>query len=135
MLTRYQFITLTFACGLSLLSTTAHSKQPAALYVAESSVLENTFQNVRDKNHKTLTPLNQNEDKRDIKITAHIRKAVHKLKALSVDAHNAKIITRAGVVTLRGPVETAAESLQLQEIATLTKGVVQVDNQLEAKAP
>ncbi len=135
MLTRYQFITLTFACGLSLLSTTAHSKQPAALYVAESSVLENTLQNVRDKNQKTLTPLNQNEDKRDIKITSHIRKAVNKLKALSVDAHNAKIITRAGVVTLRGPVETAAESLQLQEIATLTKGVVQVDNQLEAKAP
>lgn len=134
MLTRYRFITFTFACGC-LLSTTAHAKQPAALYVAESSVLENTLQNVRDKNQKTLTPLNQNEDKRDIKITAHIRKAVHKLKALSVDAHNAKIITRAGVVTLRGPVETAAESLQLQEIATLTKGVVQVDNQLEAKAP
>jgi hypothetical protein len=32
-------------------------------------------------------------------------------KSLSVDAHNAKIITRQSVVTLHGPVETQAESL------------------------
>ncbi|MGZ8907089.1 MAG: BON domain-containing protein [Methylobacter sp.] len=39
------------------------------------------------------------------------------------------------MVTLRGPVETAAESLKLQKIAEKTLGVVKVDNQLENKAP
>ncbi|WP_347989985.1 BON domain-containing protein [Methylomonas sp. AM2-LC] len=70
-----------------------------------------------------------------MKITAHIREAVIKDKALSVDAHNAKIVTINGVVTLRGPVETQAESEKLQKICTETPNVVQVDNQLEIKAP
>ncbi|TPQ24311.1 hypothetical protein C2U68_20405 [Methylomonas koyamae] len=52
-----------------------------------------------------------------------------------MDAHNAKIITRNGVVTLRGPVATTDESIKLQKICRETAGVVQVDNQLETKAP
>ena len=52
-----------------------------------------------------------------------------------MDAHNAKIITRNGVVTLRGPVANQAESKRLEKIAKKTRGVVGVDNQLENKAP
>ena len=62
-------------------------------------------------------------------------KAVVKNKSLSVDAQNVKIITRNGVVTLRGPVESEAESKKLEKIAKKTRGVVKVDNQLEIKAP
>jgi osmotically-inducible protein OsmY len=36
---------------------------------------------------------------------------------------------------LRGPVETEAESMKLQQIAKQTPGVVQIDNQLENIAP
>jgi osmotically-inducible protein OsmY len=122
--------------GLLVLSGAALAQQNSAIYMAENSPLENTRQNVRDKDNTTLTPQNQKQDKRDINITAHIRKAVHKDKSLSVDAHNAKIITRNRIVTLRGPVKTEAESLKLQDISTKTHGVVQVDNQLEIiKAP
>jgi hyperosmotically inducible protein len=121
--------------GLLSLSGAVLAEQNAAIYLAENSPLDNTQQNVRDKDNTTLTPQNQKQDKTDIKITAHIRKAVHKDKSLSIDAHNAKIITRNRVVTLRGPVETEAESLKLQEISTKMHGVVQVDNQLEIKAP
>jgi hyperosmotically inducible protein len=56
-------------------------------------------------------------------------------KSLSVNAQNVKIITRNGKVTLRGPVETEAESMKLQQIAKQTPGVVRVDNQLENIAP
>ncbi|WP_260839428.1 BON domain-containing protein [Methylomonas koyamae] len=63
------------------------------------------------------------------------RNTVLKDKSLSMDAHNAKIITRNGVVTLRGPVATTDESIKLQKICRETAGVVQVDNQLETKAP
>ena len=102
---------------------------------AENSAVENTQRNLRDKDNMTLTAEDQKESKADLNITAHIRKSVHKDKTLSMDAHNAKIITRNGVVTLRGPVETEAERLKLQEITQKTKGVLQIDNQLEIKAP
>ena len=95
----------------------------------------NTERNVRDKDNTTLTPEDQKETKKDIKITAHIRKTVVRDKSLSIDAQNAKIITRSGVVTLRGPVASEAESKTLQKIAKKTRGVVRVDNQLENKAP
>jgi hyperosmotically inducible protein len=133
--TRLSLTAFTLMSGLLILSGTVLAQQNSAIYMAENSPLDNTRQNVRDKDNTTLTPQNQKQDKRDIKITAHIRKAVHKDKSLSIDAHNAKIITRNSVVTLRGPVETEAESLKLQEISTKMPGVVQVDNQLEIKAP
>ena len=91
--------------------------------------------NVRDKDNTTLTPEDQKETESDIKITAAIRQAMVKNKSLSVNAQNVKIITRNGVVTLRGPVESEAESKKLQKIAKQTPGVMQVNNQLEIKAP
>ena len=133
--TRLSLAAFTLMSGLLIFSEAALAQQNSAIYMAENSPLDNTRQNVRDKDNTTLTPQNQKQDKTDIKITAHIRKTVHKDKSLSVDAHNAKIITRNRVVTLRGPVKTEAESLKLQDISTKTHGVVQVDNQLEIKAP
>jgi osmotically-inducible protein OsmY len=111
------------------------AEQNTAIYLAADSALENTERNVRDKGNTTLTPEDQKETKKDIKITSKIRQAVVRDKALSIDAQNVKIITRNGVVTLRGPVASEAEKMKLQKIAKKTKGVVQVDNQLENKAP
>jgi osmotically-inducible protein OsmY len=107
----------------------------SAIYLAADSALENTERNVRDQNDATLTPEDQKENESDIKITADIRQALVRDKSLSVNAQNVKIITRDGKVTLRGPVESGAESLKLQQITKQTPGVVQVDNQLEHKAP
>lgn len=120
---------------LTSLAGPVQAEQSSAIYLAENSAVENTHQNERDKGNTTLTPEDQLESKADVNITAHIRKAVYKNKALSVNAHNVKIITRNGMVTLRGPVETEAEKMKLQQVVQHTKGVVQVDNQLEIKAP
>ena len=125
----------TLAGGLIMMTGTVQAEQNTAIYLAASSAVENTEINVRDKDNTTLTPEDQKETKKDIKITAHIRKTVVRDKSLSVDAKNAKIITRSGVVTLRGPVANEAESKTLQKIAKKTRGVVKVDNQLEIKAP
>ena len=126
---------LTLTGSLMLTAGTVQAEQNDAIYMAASSALENTGINARDKNNTTLTPEDQKETKKDIRITAHIRKAVVRDKSLSIDAQNAKIITRSGVVTLRGPVANEAESKALQKIAKKTRGVVKVDNQLEIKAP
>jgi len=121
--------------GLIMMTGPVRAEQDTAIYLAADSALENTELNVRDKDDATLTPEDQKETKADIRITAHIRKAVVRDKSLSINAQNAKIITRNGVVTLRGPVANEAESKRLQKIAKKTRGVVKVDNQLEIKAP
>jgi osmotically-inducible protein OsmY len=56
-------------------------------------------------------------------------------KALSINAQNAKIITRNRRVTLRGPARNRAERNKLIKVARHTRGVVRVNNQLEIKAP
>jgi osmotically-inducible protein OsmY len=111
------------------------AEQNTAIYLAEGSGLENTEINVRDKANTTLTPEDQKETESDIKITAAIRQAIIKNKSLSVNAQNVKIITRNGVVTLRGPVESKKESKKIKKIAKHTPGVLKVDNQLEIKKP
>lgn len=129
------FVALALSGSLVFMTSPAQAEPSSSTQVADNSALDNTRQNLRDKDNMTLTAEDQKESKADLNITAHIRKTVHKDKSLSMDAHNVKIITRDGVVTLRGPVETEAESLKLQQITQQTKGVVQVDNQLEIKAP
>ena len=135
MFTRLLLVMFTLTGGLLMMTGPVRAEQNAAIYLAATSELENTEINVRDKDNATLTPEDQKETKKDIKITAHIRKAVVKDKSLSMDAQNAKIITRSGVVTLRGPVANESESKKLEKIAKKTHGVVKVDNQLEIKAP
>ena len=135
MSTRLLLAMFTLTGSLIMMTGTVRAEQNTAIYLAAASALENTEINVRDKNNATLTPEDQKETKGDIKITAHIRKAVVKDKSLSIDAQNAKIITRNGMVTLRGPVANEAESKTLEKIAKKTRGVVKVDNQLEIKAP
>jgi len=97
--------------------------------------VDNTGRNVRDRSDTALTPEDQKETRGDVKITAAIRKSITKDKSLSVDARNAKIITRNGVVTLRGPVENQAEKQKLESIARKVIGVKQVNNQLEINTP
>ncbi len=50
---------------------------------------------------------------------------------MSVDAHNVKIITQDGRVTLRGPVKTEEEKQRIEEIAGAVVGADRVDSQLE----
>jgi hyperosmotically inducible periplasmic protein len=51
----------------------------------------------------------QSNKKSDVKVTADIRKAVVADKSLSTAAHNVKIITQNGTVTLKGSVKSEAE--------------------------
>ena len=90
----------------------------------------NTGVNVRDRDSTAKTPIDQNENQADIDITAEIRKRVVETK-MSVNAHNVKIITQDGMVTLRGPVKTEEEKRTIEQIALTAAGANKVDNQLE----
>jgi hypothetical protein len=126
---------VTLMSGLMLTNFSVYAEPAAPTPAPVNSELENTERNVRDSNNTTLTPEDQKETPADRNITAAIRRAIVRKKSLSLDAHNVKIITIDGVVTLRGPVKNSAEKNKLQAIAEKTKGVKQVDNQLEIKTP
>ena len=90
----------------------------------------NTGVNVRDRDSTAKTPIDQNENQTDIDITAEVRQRVVETK-MSVNAHNVKIITQDGTVTLRGPVKTEEEKRTIEQIALTAAGANKVDNQLE----
>ena len=95
---------------------------------------DDTGVNVRDRGNGTLTPEEQGGKAGDREITAAVRRAIVKDDALSLNAHNVKIITQDGTVTLRGPVESTAERTTIAQLAEKTAGVKRVDNQLEINA-
>jgi len=98
---------------------------------AESYPADNTGKNVRDRSGDTLTTGDQSESKADLSITQEVRKAIVADKSLSTNAHNVKVITADGIVTLRGPVNTAEEKAKITAAAQRVVGVKRVDNQLE----
>lgn len=132
MLTRLPLLTSMLAAGLILMLMTDMARAEGE---TTGSPVENTERNVRDQGGTTLTPEDQLQNESDLKITANIRKVITDDDSLSVNAHNVKVITRNGTVTLRGPVDSETEKTRLQAIAQKTPGVNQVDNQLESKAP
>ena len=95
---------------------------------------DNTTRNARDRDGTAVTPMNQGESEGDRTITQYIRKNVTSNDALSTNAHNVKIVTQDGVVTVRGPVETPQEKTAVLAVAQAAPGVKRVDDQLEVKA-
>src|ERR1700730_6773711 len=92
---------------------------------------DNSGKNVRDRQESSKTPGDQSNSKADVAITQAIRKAVVADKALSTKAHNVKIITADGVVTLRGPVNSSEEKDKIAAKDKSVAGVKRVENKLE----
>ena len=92
---------------------------------------DNTARNERDKNEATKTPGDQSENANDLEISANVRKAIVADDSLSTNAHNVKIITSGGVVTLRGPVNSTQEKTIIEMKAKQVAGVTRVESQLE----
>src|SRR5689334_537159 len=90
--------------GLSLLLT-------SGTMVAQQggTAKDNTEINKRDRAKGAVTADQQKDNRSDVQITADIRKAVMDDKDLSTYAHNIKIVTRNGKVTLKGPVRSEEE--------------------------
>jgi hyperosmotically inducible protein len=108
----------------------------AATTAAEAQYpADDTGRNTRDSDGATLTADKQSNSKTDVEITREIRRAIVKDDSLSTDAHNVKIITSGGVVTLRGPVASSEEKMAVAKKAEKISGVSKVDNQLEIAKP
>lgn len=97
----------------------------------ETYAADNSARNVRDRNEMAVTAGSQSNSASDLAITQAIREAVVADKGLSTNAHNVKIVSADGVVTLRGPVGSAAEKSSIGTTAQQVAGVSRVDNQIE----
>src|SRR5271169_2631661 len=89
---------------------------------------DNTKQN---KDQTNPTADQQKMNPADRALTQKIRKAIHEDTTLSTYAHNIKIISQDGKVTLRGPVRSEDEKTNIEAKAVAVAGQENVTNQLE----
>lgn len=89
----------------------------------------------QNKDQTKPTADEQNINPADRSITQKIRKAIHEDTTLSTYAHNVKIITQDGKVTLRGPVRSEEEKSNIEAKAVAVAGQGNVTNQLEIAPP
>jgi osmotically-inducible protein OsmY len=94
---------------------------------------DNTKVNQRDRNKTEPTADRAKDNPNDRDIMQKIRKAVMDDKTLSTYAHNVKIVSQRGKVTLKGPVRSDAEKQTIERMAAEVAGAGNVTNQLTIK--
>jgi osmotically-inducible protein OsmY len=83
---------------------------------------DNTKVNRRDRSSAEPTADQQKMNSSDQKLSASIRKSILDDKSLSTYAHNIKIISQDGTVTLKGPVRSEEERKSVISKATEVAG-------------
>ena len=107
---------LTGACSLIALPSGAQQTPP-----------DNTKVN---KANGPVTADQQKENDADRDLSKKIRQAVVGDKSLSTYAHNVKIVSQNGQVTLKGPVRSDAEKASIEAKATDIAGAGKVTNEI-----
>ena len=126
-LTKSSVLTIALLLPSSLLPVYAQSTDP-------NPKPDNTAVNKRDQNPGEATADQQKMNAADRALTAKIRKAVMADKNLSSYAHNVKIISQNGTVTLKGPVHSDDELKSIMAMATEGAGSPdKVVNQVSVK--
>ena len=83
---------------------------------------DNTAVNERGRNAGEATADQQKENETDRELTAAIRQSVMADESLSTYAHNIKIISQDGEVTLKGPVRSHEERVSIVAMAVAAAG-------------
>lgn len=124
-------VTLLFAIALS--AAVVLSAPPTVKAEYSATKADNAKKNQEENMEATAEQ--QKETDSDREITRKIRRAVVKDKSLSMKAHNVKIITKDGNVTLKGPVKTEKEKTAIEKAAARVVGKGKITNELEVAPP
>jgi osmotically-inducible protein OsmY len=89
--------------------------------------------NQRDRNPNEPTADQQQNNRSDRDITQQVRKAIEGEKDFSSYAHNVKVITQNGQVTLKGPVRSEQEKQAVEAKAAAVAGGGKVTSELTVK--
>jgi hyperosmotically inducible periplasmic protein len=117
--------------GLWLSLTTFAATAPL---LAQQPPPDNTKVNKAERAGSQPTADQQKNNTSDLTITRDIRRAIIGDKTLSTYAHNVKIITQNGQVTLKGPVRSESEKQTIETKATEVAGANKVTNDLNVKS-
>lgn len=123
------FSTLAMSALLTLASTMAGAQDSS-----QAAAPDNTKVNDRDRDKAEPTADQQKENRPDRELSRDIRRAIEQDKSLSTDAHNVKIISQNGMVTLKGPVRSEEEKSAIEAKAAEIAGKSKVTNELEVKS-
>ena len=106
----------------------------AASLVVSAQAPDNTQVNKRDRSAGEATADQQKNNRTDLDLTKDIRKSIMDDKSLSTYAHNVKIISQNGTVTLKGPVKSQDEKTSIvSKAASIAGGADKVVDQLSVK--
>jgi len=94
---------------------------------------DNTKVNQRDRSSDQPTADQQKMNPSDRDITQQIRKSIVADKSLSTYAHNVKVITQNGMVTLKGPVRTEEDKKAIEDKAAQVAGAEKVTSEIEVQ--
>jgi hyperosmotically inducible periplasmic protein len=95
---------------------------------------DNTRTNQADRGNGEPTADQQKNNKSDRETTRQIRRALMADKALSTYAHNVKVISQNGTVTLKGPVRSEDEKNAVEAKAAEVAGASNVKDELTVAA-
>ena len=126
-------VALTFLCTGLLLGSGVAARAQEPTSQQASPPVDNTKTNERDRSKDEPTADQQKDNRSDRDITQQIRQSIMKDKSLSTYAHNVKIISQNGMVTLKGPVRSDEEKAAVEAKAAEVAGKDKVTSQLEVK--
>jgi len=95
---------------------------------------DNTKVNKKDRKTTEPTADQAKNSKSDVDLMANIRRSIVKDKSLSTYAHNVKVVSEHGKVTLKGPVRSEDEKRTVEEYAKKVAGDGNVTSELTVKA-
>jgi osmotically-inducible protein OsmY len=101
------------------------------MFSQEPNKSDNTRVNKRDRGGEQVTADQQKQNSSDVELTRKIRSSITKDKSLSTYAHNVKVITQDGIVTLKGPVRSEEERKAIESKAAEVAGASNVKNELD----
>src|ERR1700722_591738 len=127
---------LSLLLGASLLvGGLGFEKAPPGPPTPQQTAPENTKMNKGDADKGATTADQQKMNPADRELTRKIRASITDDKSLSTYAHNIKIVTQDGKVTLKGPVRTEQEKADVEAKAAAVAGASNVTSQIQVAPP
>jgi hyperosmotically inducible periplasmic protein len=119
-------------CGLLVLGLSSFMLGQDSAQQPMAGQADNTRLNQRDRNGDP-TADQQKNGRSDVDITKEIRRSIAQDKSISSYAHNIKVITQNGQVTLKGPVRSEEEKKAIESKAAEVAGADKVTNSIEVQ--
>jgi hyperosmotically inducible protein len=126
-----QALTATIAAGLLIIATQSAMSQSSTAPSTGTVPADNTKANKLDPSNTAATADAQKDNADDRTITQRIRKSLVTDKSLSTYAHNVKIVSVNGTVTLNGVVRSEDEKSAIEVKAVSVAGPGHVVNDLK----